>query len=116
MTALAGTNPSALRETVVEVTSVTNRVRHRGDQPARHHRPALLRPGQLDQLIHIPLPDEASRRQIFAACLRKFTAGFSSADITERECAIREEIEKDIERQAKAKEVLVEDDDEAAAE
>ncbi|KAF8653026.1 hypothetical protein HU200_062464 [Digitaria exilis] len=33
-----------------------------------------------------------------------------------RECAIREEIEKDIERQAKAKEVLVEDDDEAAAE
>ncbi|VAH74677.1 unnamed protein product [Triticum turgidum subsp. durum] len=52
---------------------------------------ALLRPGRLDQLIYIPLPDEASRHQIFKACLRKspvakdvdlgalarFTAGFS---------------------------------------
>ena len=27
--------------------------------------PALLRPGRLDQLIYIPLPDEGSRRQIF---------------------------------------------------
>ncbi|CAL5052125.1 unnamed protein product [Urochloa decumbens] len=33
--------------------------------------PALLRPGRLDQLIYIPLPDEASRHQIFKACLRK---------------------------------------------
>ena len=33
--------------------------------------PALLRPGRLDQLIYIPLPDEASRLQIFKACLRK---------------------------------------------
>ncbi|GJN21724.1 hypothetical protein PR202_gb09232 [Eleusine coracana subsp. coracana] len=84
---------------------------------------ALLRPGRLDQLIYIPLPDEASRLQIFKACLRKsplagnvdlatlakFTAGFSGADITEicqRACkyAIREDIEKDIERQRKAKE------------
>jgi SpoVK/Ycf46/Vps4 family AAA+-type ATPase len=32
---------------------------------------ALLRPGRLDQLIYIPLPDEASRRQIFKANLRK---------------------------------------------
>ncbi|TVU48424.1 hypothetical protein EJB05_08060, partial [Eragrostis curvula] len=83
---------------------------------------ALLRPGRLDQLIYIPLPDEASRLQIFKACLRKspvagnvdlgalakFTAGFSGADITEicqRACkyAIREDIEKDIERQRKAK-------------
>ena len=32
--------------------------------------PALLRPGHLDQLIYIPLPDEASRHQIFKACLR----------------------------------------------
>merc|ERR1712032_921398 len=31
---------------------------------------ALLRPGRLDQLIYIPLPDEASRRQIFKANLR----------------------------------------------
>ncbi|KAE8795985.1 Cell division cycle 48-like protein [Hordeum vulgare] len=79
---------------------------------------ALLRPGRLDQLIYIPLPDEASRHQIFKACLRKspvakdvdlgalarFTAGFSGADITEicqRACkyAIREDIEKDMERQ-----------------
>nr|XP_051212462.1 cell division cycle protein 48 homolog [Lolium perenne] len=79
---------------------------------------ALLRPGRLDQLIYIPLPDEASRHQIFKACLRKspvakdvdlsalarFTTGFSGADITEicqRACkyAIREDIEKDIEKQ-----------------
>ncbi|KAL1347366.1 hypothetical protein HN51_023464 [Arachis hypogaea] len=78
--------------------------------------PALLRPGRLDQLIYIPLPDESSRLQIFKACLRKspiskdvdlsalarYTHGFSGADITEicqRACkyAIREDIEKDIE-------------------
>lgn len=59
--------------------------------------PALLRPGRLDQLIYIPLPDEGSRRQIFSSVLRKspiapdvdfelltkFTHGFSGADITE---------------------------------
>lgn len=75
--------------------------------------PALLRPGRLDQLIYIPLPDDKSRLQIFKACLRKspiapdvdydtlvkFTHGFSGADITEicqRACksAIREDIEK----------------------
>jgi transitional endoplasmic reticulum ATPase len=80
--------------------------------------PALLRPGRLDQLIYIPLPDEGSRRQIFKSVLRKspiapdvdfdtltkFTHGFSGADITEicqRACksAIRENIEKDIERE-----------------
>lgn len=77
--------------------------------------PALMRPGRLDQLIYIPLPDEASRRQIFKACLRKspvspdvdldllsrVTNGFSGADITEicqRACkyAIRESIAADI--------------------
>jgi SpoVK/Ycf46/Vps4 family AAA+-type ATPase len=75
--------------------------------------PALLRPGRLDQLIYIPLPDDQSRLQIFKACLRKspvakdvdlnalakYTQGFSGADITEicqRACkyAIRENIEK----------------------
>lgn len=75
--------------------------------------PALLRPGRLDQLIYIPLPDESSRLQIFKACLRKspiskdvdlvalarYTQGFSGADITEicqRACkyAIREDIDK----------------------
>ncbi|PIN11172.1 AAA+-type ATPase [Handroanthus impetiginosus] len=33
--------------------------------------PALLRPGCLDQMIYIPLPDEDSRHEIFKACLRK---------------------------------------------
>jgi transitional endoplasmic reticulum ATPase len=75
--------------------------------------PALLRPGRLDQLIYIPLPDEDSRHNIFKAALRKspiakdvdiralakYTQGFSGADITEicqRACkyAIRENIEK----------------------
>lgn len=84
---------------------------------------ALLRPGRLDQLIYIPLPDEASRFQIFKACLRKspvakdveiatlaqYTQGFSGADITEicqRACkyAIREHIEMDIERERKRRE------------
>ncbi|VAI35063.1 unnamed protein product [Triticum turgidum subsp. durum] len=86
---------------------------------------ALLRPGRLDQLIYIPLPDEASRHQIFKVCLRKspvakdadlgalarFTAGFSGADITEicqRACkyAIREDIEKDMERQRMEKDTM----------
>ena len=58
---------------------------------------ALLRPGRLDQLIYIPLPDDPSRNQIFKAALRKspvapdvdinqlvkYTNGFSGADITE---------------------------------
>ncbi|KAK3042571.1 hypothetical protein RJ639_001565, partial [Escallonia herrerae] len=85
--------------------------------------PALLRPGRLDQLIYIPLPDEDSRHQIFKACMRKspvskdvdlralakYTQGFSGADITEicqRACkyAIRENIEKDIEKERKRRE------------
>ncbi|KAG4392632.1 hypothetical protein GLYMA_04G186000v4 [Glycine max] len=85
--------------------------------------PALLRPGRLDQLIYIPLPDESSRLQIFKACLRKspiskdvdlsalarFTHGFSGADITEicqRACkyAIREDIEKGIEKERRKRE------------
>lgn len=33
--------------------------------------PAILRPGRLDQLIYIPLPDEKSRVQILKACMRK---------------------------------------------
>lgn len=58
---------------------------------------ALLRPGRLDQLIYIPLPDEASRYAILKAGLRKtpvatdvdlnflaqLTDGFSGADIAE---------------------------------
>ena len=82
---------------------------------------ALMRPGRLDQLIYIPLPDEKSRLSIFRANLRKsplapdvdvvtlarFTNGFSGADITEicqRACkfAIRESIQRDIEREQAA--------------
>jgi transitional endoplasmic reticulum ATPase len=92
---------------------------------------ALMRPGRLDQLIYIPLPDEGSRSQIFKAVLRKspldpsvdiaqlvkFTNGFSGADITEicqRACkyAIRESIERDIEKERRQVENpdLMEDD------
>ncbi|XP_031567979.1 transitional endoplasmic reticulum ATPase [Actinia tenebrosa] len=79
--------------------------------------PAILRPGRLDQLIYIPLPDDASRISILKANLRKspiakdveleyiakVTHGFSGADLTEicqRACklAIRESIEIEINR------------------
>ena len=78
--------------------------------------PAVLRPGRLDQLIYIPLPDEGSRSNILKACLRKSpiapdvdlvylaktTHGFSGADLTEicqrsAKMAIRESIEREIE-------------------
>lgn len=74
--------------------------------------PALLRPGRLDQLIYIPLPDEPSRLSILKAVLRKspvapevdlnylaaISKGFSGADLTEicqKACklAIREAID-----------------------
>lgn len=58
---------------------------------------ALIRPGRLDQLIYIPLPDKGSRKNIFKAVMRKSpiapninfdflaeqTEGFSGADLTE---------------------------------
>lgn len=58
---------------------------------------ALMRPGRLDQLIYIPLPDTGSRTSIFKSVLRKSpvapdvdldllvknTSGYSGADITE---------------------------------
>lgn len=77
-----------------------------------------MRPGRLDQLIYIPLPDEKSREAIFRANLRKspvardvdmnyiakVTHGFSGADLTEicqRACklAIRQSIESEIRRE-----------------
>ncbi|XP_003737268.1 transitional endoplasmic reticulum ATPase [Galendromus occidentalis] len=80
--------------------------------------PAILRPGRLDQLIYIPLPDEKSRMQVFRACLRKspvakdvdigflakITSGFSGADVTEicqraAKIAISESIQKEIQRE-----------------
>lgn len=106
--------------------------------------PALLRPGRLDQLIYIPLPDDASRLSILKAQLRKspvaadvdlaliakHTNGFSGADLSEicqraAKLAIREDIEKDIarEKERKAKQeagedvdMLEEEDDETPAE
>lgn len=78
---------------------------------------AITRPGRLDQLIYIPLPDYGSRLSIFKANLRKSpvdpevdlvqlakaTEGFSGADITEicqraAKNAIRESINADAER------------------
>ena len=80
--------------------------------------PGIMRPGRLDQLIYIPLPDRESRVSIFKANLRKspiaddisfeqladVTEGFSGADITEicqraAKNAIRESITAEIERQ-----------------
>lgn len=78
---------------------------------------ALCRPGRLDTLVYVPLPDEASRAGILKAQLRKTpvaddvdinyiasrTHGFSGADlgfVTQRavKLAIKEAISIDIER------------------
>merc|ERR1711910_292954 len=100
---------------------------------------AILRPGRLDQLIYIPLPDEGSRMAILKSNLRKspvgkevdltflakMTKGFSGADLTEicqRACklAIRESIDADIrrekERQKKGAAMDVDDDDDPVPE
>lgn len=80
--------------------------------------PGIMRPGRLDQLIYIPLPDRDSRISIFKANLRKSpvaddldieqladaTDGFSGADLTEicqraAKNAIRDSITAGIERQ-----------------
>ena len=84
---------------------------------------ALIRPGRLDQLIYIPLPDKASRLCIFKANLRKspvaknvsldfcsdLTENFTGADITElcqraAKAAIRESISAEEERRRLAAE------------
>jgi len=93
---------------------------------------ALMRPGRLDQLIYIPMPDYESRLGILRATLRKSpiakdvdlaylaaqTDKFTGADLTEIcqsacKIAIREEIERDIERE-RLKEEAGEDMDEDA--
>ncbi len=80
---------------------------------------ALIRPGRLDQLIYIPLPDKPSRVNIIKAVLRKspvagnismeflaeLTANFTGADLTElcqraTKAAIREAIEAEEQRRA----------------
>ena len=94
---------------------------------------ALMRPGRLDQLIYIPMPDFESRLGILRATLRKSpvskdvdlsylatqTDKFTGADLTEIcqtacKIAIREEIERDIERERLREEAAeeMEEDDE----
>ncbi|WPK25161.1 hypothetical protein PUMCH_002464 [Australozyma saopauloensis] len=79
--------------------------------------PALLRPGRLDQLIYVPLPDETARLSILQAQLRntplepsldlreiaKITNGFSGADLSyivqrSAKFAIKDSIEAQIRR------------------
>jgi len=95
--------------------------------------PALCRPGRLDSLIYVPLPDKLGRYGILKAQLRKTpvaddvdldyiasnTHGFSGADlgfITQRavKIAIKESIALDIartkEREAAGEDVEMEDD------
>jgi len=80
---------------------------------------ALLRPGRLDQLIYIPLPDKPSRLGILKANLRKtpvckdvdldflsnLTEGFSGADLNElcqraAKAGVREAIEAEARKRA----------------
>lgn len=96
---------------------------------------ALMRPGRLDQLIYIPMPDYESRLSILRAVLRKTpinkdvdlqylatqTEKFTGADLTEicqraAKLAIREDIMRNIEREqiradAEAQGVMDEDGD-----
>lgn len=97
---------------------------------------ALVRPGRLDTLVYVPLPDQASREGILKAQLRKTpvapdvdmsfiaskTHGFSGADlgfVTQRavKLAIKQAISADIERQkqreANGEDVKMEEDDAA---
>merc|ERR1712093_372735 len=85
--------------------------------------PALMRPGRLDQLIYIPMPDFESRLSILKATLRKSplnkdvdiayvaaqTEKFTGADLTEicqraAKLGIREAIQRDMEREMIRKE------------
>ncbi|ORX56832.1 transitional endoplasmic reticulum ATPase [Hesseltinella vesiculosa] len=95
--------------------------------------PALLRPGRLDQLIYIPLPNDASRLDILQAQLRKSpvapdvdlnfiaknTNGFSGADLAEicqraAKLAIRRDIERDIKRERAGEDVEMDESEENA--
>lgn len=96
--------------------------------------PALMRPGRLDQLIYIPMPDYESRLSILKSVLRKTpvskdvdlgylaaqTEKFTGADLTEicqraAKLAIREDIMRSMEREqikkeAEAQGVMQEDE------
>merc|ERR1712146_868182 len=95
---------------------------------------ALMRPGRLDQLIYIPMPDYESRLSILKANLRKSpvnkdvdlaymaaqTEKFTGADLTEicqhaAKLAVREDIMRSVERdrireEAEREGVVTEDD------
>merc|ERR1712176_1096861 len=92
--------------------------------------PAVIRPGRLDQLIYIPLPDLASRSAILKALLRKSpvdpdidlevlarsTHGFSGADLAEictaaSKLAIREAILATEDRQKQIEEGIIDESD-----
>jgi transitional endoplasmic reticulum ATPase len=96
---------------------------------------ALVRPGRLDTLVYVPLPDQSSREGILKAQLRKTpvaddvdidfiaskTHGFSGADlgfVTQRavKLAIKQAISADIDRQkereAAGEDVKMDDEDE----
>merc|ERR1711991_74739 len=79
--------------------------------------PALMRPGRLDQLIYIPMPDYESRLSVLKAVLRKTplssdvdldflaanTEKYTGADLTEicqraAKLAVREDIMRSVER------------------
>lgn len=94
---------------------------------------ALCRPGRLDTLVYVPLPDEASRESILKAQLRKTpvspdidikyiaskTHGFSGADlgfITQRavKLAIKQSIAMAIDKQKAREAVKKEDGDDTA--
>lgn len=85
--------------------------------------PALMRPGRLDQLIYIPMPDYESRLSVLKAVLRNTpmskdvdiayvaaqTEKFTGADLTEicqraAKLGIREAIQRDMEREMIRKE------------
>lgn len=95
--------------------------------------PALMRPGRLDQLIYVPLPDEESRLSILKAQLRKtpvaadvdlgyiakHTHGFSGADmsyIVQRavKLAIKDSIAADVQRAKEGGDVEMADEDDKA--
>merc|ERR1711871_1300065 len=95
--------------------------------------PALMRPGRLDQLIYIPMPDYESRLSVLKAVLRKTpiskdvdiqyvasqTEKFTGADLTEicqraTKLGIRESIQREMEhemikKEAEARGEIVED-------
>ncbi|KAM6490521.1 P-loop containing nucleoside triphosphate hydrolase protein [Amanita muscaria] len=112
---VGGTRDRVLNQILTEMDSINTKkdvfvigATNRPDQID----PALLRPGRLDQLIYISLPDEQSRVSILKATLKKSplapdvdlpnlakrTPNFSGADLTDicqraAKIAIRESIE-----------------------